>query len=426
MALIALFSYGAAIKSNFSKVGITQNTTEVPFLSTPQCMHLLNQGKWQHGSCRSIVPLIAPNSADEIPGEFYASKFAHCDIKSWGWPEEGESCQFRERTSSELLRKLSGKKIYIVGDSIGRYVYYALLSELGDPSDDVHNTNQVKHADLEHTIGKNVHEGGLEGNIEISFLWKPFIEDVQDLLQKWRDEDFTPDVLYMNAGLWDALNKRNPDSFKNNLQLLSNNYKQEIEKIPMSIWITPTTIVNERLTSDEKKTYMTEEIVKGYRDLELSSKWINSFKYILNGFELTKDIPQTSFDGVHYEDGIYSTIIQLSMNAYHLTSETRSSSTEVKSKAQPKGYSAKLPDGSTVEIKKGTLMLIVIILMLITCDSYAGIISFFLCVFGKKVVTWKEAYEPLLRKLGIALTRPRYEPVPLDASSGNGSSENSV
>ena len=111
-------------------------------------------------------------------------------------------------------------------------------------------------------------------------MWKPFIEDVQYLLQKWRDEDFTPDVLYMNAGLWDVLNKRNPDSFKNNLQLLSNNYKQEIEKIPMSIWITPTTIVNERLTTDEKKTYMTEEIVKGYRDLELSSKWINSFNYI--------------------------------------------------------------------------------------------------------------------------------------------------
>ena len=64
--------------------------------------------------------------------------------------------------------------------------------------------------------------------------------------------------------------------------------------------------------------------------------------------------------------------------------------------------------------------------MLITCDSFAGILSLFLCIYGRKVVTWKEAYEPLLRKLGVALTRPRYEPVPLDTSTDNGKQEDSV
>ena len=421
LALIATFFYGIAIKSNFSKVGVTNDGKEVRLLSTPQCLHLLNEGKWQYGSCREIIPLITSNSADgkdviATEKNFYASKYAHCDVKSWEWPAEGESCQFHEQTSLELAAKLNGKNISFVGDSIARENYYALLSELGDPSINEGDPNQKYHADLTSKNGS------------IHFFWRPLLEDVNSLFQVWGNENFAPDILIIHVGLHDVLSKHDPDIFESILESIYNNHKQKIKKIPVSIWITPTAIVNQNLQTDEKKTYMTEEKVKEYRNLEISSQLVKTFKYTLDGFALTKDIGQLSFDGVHYNEAIYSTMMQFSMNAYDLIegSQSKGLTLSEENKPKSKGTSTKFPDGSTVNFTHGSLILIVIILMLVTCDSYAGIISLFICIFAKKFVTWTESYEPLLRKLGISLTRIQYNPVPVDGSPGRSTNDSDV
>lgn len=65
----------------------------------------------------------------------------------------------------------TGRNIVVVGDSINRFVFWALVRSLGEATPMAHNTTVEKHSDFSFDAedGSGTH---------ISFLWAPEVEDL--------------------------------------------------------------------------------------------------------------------------------------------------------------------------------------------------------------------------------------------------------
>ena len=79
------------------------------------------------------------------------------------------------------------------------------------------------------------------------------------------------------------------------------------------VWLAPTMINDERLQTDEKKQFMTEEKVVKYREVQ---KQIVSPDLFLDLTKISKDRMNDSVDGIHYPDGVYDVIGQILTNSF--------------------------------------------------------------------------------------------------------------
>lgn len=70
-----------------------------------------------------------------------------------------------------LCLVMSGRKIVIVGDSVERFVYYALIRSLGEATPMAHNSSVEKHSDFSW-------EASDGSDTRISFLWAPVSNDL--------------------------------------------------------------------------------------------------------------------------------------------------------------------------------------------------------------------------------------------------------
>ncbi|CAN0136226.1 unnamed protein product, partial [Hapterophycus canaliculatus] len=73
---------------------------------------------------------------------------------------------------------LPGRNIVVLGDSINRFVYWALVRSLGEETPMAHNTTVEKHSDFSWVAsdGSGTH---------ITFLWAPLVEDLSNRVRGW-------------------------------------------------------------------------------------------------------------------------------------------------------------------------------------------------------------------------------------------------
>ncbi len=376
------------------------------------CLHLVNDGLWN-------------------------------DKQEWGWlgGEEGAAvatdCGFHLYSEPDLTALYAKKEVAVVGDSLGRQYYFALLAGLGHPAPEAHDTEAAKHQDLFYT--------GQDGT-KVSFLWRPYSKDVVDEVPKLGGVD----AVLLSFGLWDTLHETPPELYEDSLQKLGSSLgKLGGETKPVfKAWLVPTTIVDAKLLTEEKKAHMTEAQVGLLRHKTLHSELAGSVNALLDGPRVTDGLDKRSEDGVHYDDSVYAALVQIGANAYATfargqkgTSRRRllvrgvrdlddvadweewrvdgggeEGHTHRALKAAP---GPKEIDGSMSSPGHGAIVLIVVILMLLTMDSYAGasVLGLWLARADTSV-NWEEAYEPLLSKL----LRSSPAPVPnpgLGSSSTN-------
>ncbi|CAM9637438.1 unnamed protein product, partial [Ectocarpus sp. 8 AP-2014] len=63
-----------------------------------------------------------------------------------------------------------GRNVVVVGDSVNRFVYWALVRSLGEATPMAHDTTIEKHSDFSWQASD-------DSGTRISFLWAPEVED---------------------------------------------------------------------------------------------------------------------------------------------------------------------------------------------------------------------------------------------------------
>jgi len=214
---------------------------------------------------------------------------------------------------AELQTLYEGKEVVVVGDSLGRQYYFSLLAKMGSPAPEAHNDDAPKHQDL-------VWEGGRSGARKVSFLWRPYAKDVSEEVQKLGEggREGGPEVVVMSFGLWDTLFKTPEEEYGETLKALSQSLGERGREggKPFRAWLVPTGIVDEKLLTDEKRTFMTEEQVEGLRVRTTKSGLFKGGEVVLlDGRRVSAGQEGRSKDGVHYDEVVYGALVQQAANA---------------------------------------------------------------------------------------------------------------
>lgn len=240
-------------------------------------------------------------------------------VKVWGWKgtEASSHCRFKQRDVKSLRTHLKRRTSYFIGDSITRYLYHSFCRQLGAPDAGAYNANDGKHHDIHRQIG----------DITVEFLWAGFAPELVTGIENVTKFPSNPppgmkkaaDLVVMGGGAWDKVGAYTTDAEKN---ALKNSYDQLAERmqelrrrgVPV-VWMTPTTINNDALPSEEKRTRITEEEIEFVRELQVSQGVLTSASFVVDGPSFTASRVMESFDGVHYPHQVYSAGAQILANA---------------------------------------------------------------------------------------------------------------
>jgi len=190
---------------------------------------------------------------------------------------------------------------------------------------------------------------------------------------------------------WDALYNRNILVYKNELSRLGG--ASAVSNETIKVWLQTTSIIDGRLNTNDKHTYMTEEIIKQYRDAFDESEASKYFQVDIDPQAVTQYRESGSVDGVHYSDEVYSVIAQMVVNGFALHFPRLFSVANIGIK-----QSVPKPTGSMSFPISGVVVLMTALVMLVTMDSFFGIGYISLIIFGKKY-DYEKAYNPLIDKI---------------------------
>jgi hypothetical protein len=226
-------------------------------------------------------------------------------------------------------------------------------------------------------------------NTTVSFIWAPVVRNVTTVIgTTLKDKSYN--YIISGAAAWDALYERNLNTYRSDLDALSTMNKDE--KI-LQTWIQPTTIIDGRLQTIEKQQYMTEAIIKTYRDAFIQSKAASKFDTIIDPTLVSEGREGGSVDGVHYSEEVYKVMAQMVTNAYMLHFPNNyAKSTGTVTKKEPK------KTGAMSFPSYGAVMLLLSAIMIFTMDSWFGFGVLSLKLFNRSY-DWDAAYLPLLKKI---------------------------
>jgi hypothetical protein len=202
----------------------------------------------------------------------------------------------------------------------------------------------------------------------------------------------------MGASLWDALHIRDISSYQADLQALS----QVLEGTDggglrkKAVWLLPMTVLDAKLNSDAKKTYMTEAITETYRQTFRTSSLREAVLTYVNPLNVTQGREDGCADGVHYSPDIYGVVAELIGNMYYITHQDQ----RVRVMSQPAAnpYPHGKPTGSMSSPVYGAIVLGFAAIMLFGWDSFLGVGLLSLKLFGRSA-NWNDAYMPILSKI---------------------------
>jgi len=352
---------------------------------TPECLRAISKGQWIHVPCSSSSST--------------SSKVAFCQTTSWQWVTDSAltNCPIGTITTNTLRLIFHNKKIAFIGDSQIRNIYHQFIHNL----DSTYKTNyspDLKHKDINYIVTYD------DNKVNVNFIWAPFLNNVTDTLKSKSNEQY--DMIVVGAACWDALVERNLPDYNNILTTNLNSVMENLNKsMTTTIWIQPTTIIDNRLMTTEKRNYMSEDIVQKYRTSFLSSNVAKLFTIVID--TTTAASTQESLDGVHYSEVVYDVIAQMVANGYALHSpvhfstlltSTTSTSSSSSSAKKPKAPYVPKTTGSMSFPSYGACVLFLSFLMIFLMDSFLGIGYISLLVFGRSY-DWDAAYSALHRKI---------------------------
>lgn len=295
-AAFLVFLFTLPVRSHYPRKPPPGPSPHLEVSANPDsCLRQVNDGGWEVTGC---------NGKGSAPDAF-------CSIDAFEWSKPTATCKFHAFNTKQAVSLLGGKKVVVVGDSVGRKMYYQLLASLGFPSTNAHNATMGRHEDMYFT--------NKEKGLEVSFLWRPLMEDINKELAGWKEAP-KGDVLLVDAGLWDALHKHDLDDFEASLKQTSLTLLELQPHVWFKSWLLPTAIVDLRLTTEDKRKYLTEDQVTRYRAATRTSEMTARVEVVLDGHALTKDVPSKNIDGVHYDDDIYTVITQVQYSTVRYSS----------------------------------------------------------------------------------------------------------
>jgi len=373
--------------------------------ASSDCLQAISKGQWIHVPCQ--------------PSSQATSKVAFCQTTSWQWTTNSalSNCPIGTIATNKLRTIFHNKKIVFIGDSQIRNIYHQFIHNL----DSTYKTNyspEFKHKDINYIASYDT-------TVILNFIWAPFLSNVTDTIKILSNNKY--DLIVAGAACWDALIEHNLPTYNDILKTNLYPVMESLNKsITTSIWIQPTTIMDNRLMTTEKRQYMSEDIVQKYRTSFVTSNVAKLFTTVIDTTAATTS--QESLDGVHYSEVVYDVITQMVANAYALHSPeyysiiTSSASAITTTTTKPKTPYVAKTTGSMSFPSYGACVLFLSFLMIFLMDSFLGIGYLSLIIFGRSY-DWDAAYSGLHRKIhgGDRNNTSHVE----DGNSGSNSPKNS-
>lgn len=233
-----LFTVNTSAASNYAIASQLQSYRG----NSPQCLRAISNGHWESIRCNEAASAV---------------KSAYCQTDKWVWdlPADGR-CPIAKVATDRARYYLKGKSVVFAGDSIVRNVYHQFISALDPTYSSLNYSSAFKHHDMTFSIGAS--------STNITFLWAPFLSNATAQIKAYNKK---VDLLVSGAAAWDALYIRDVGAYSQALLALAQPQQQQPvpSKNTINVWIQPTTIIDGRLSSQEKHVYMNEAAVKKYR-----------------------------------------------------------------------------------------------------------------------------------------------------------------
>ena len=362
------------------------------------CLDHISHGRWVATKC--------PDTSTASGG----NPSAFCETDSWVWePLTEDELAWAERTqatppcpvgrvSSSLAKTaLKNKRVLFAGDSIMRNTYHA-FNGLLDPSYRWNSSVSFRHGNLVQHVKAS--------NTSVAFYWAPFVRNITAVLDtlggSTSEGSHGFDLLVSGAAAWDALYIRSPTKYSKDLSALSARLRQARPSSPgVTVWMQPTTIVDNRLSSLEKQQHMSEKTIAVYRGLFEASPVRSGFSVTIDPTGASRGREGATVDGVHYSEDIYKVISQLCVNAYTLHFPRLYVKTPARKVGKAKAT------GPMSFPSYGIIVLVAAALMLYTMDPFLGVAWLVQRVVGvteqqASDMTWEVAYREIHRKNHIS------------------------
>jgi hypothetical protein len=360
------------------------------------CSAFANDGNW-----------LVVDGCDEGPrGTMYRkngiSQVSTCSSQNpayvWGWKATSPSshCRFKQRDPKSLKKALKDRNVFFVGDSIARFIYHSFCRQTGMASAGAYNATGEKHTDIARQIGGS----------NVDFLWAPYAKDQVDRLKEvaalpLHPPDASvqkrPDLVVLGGGAWDKLWLYTTDADKKAMGYTLDDLSTQIQHlrtmdVPV-VWIVPTTINNDALSSEDKQTNIAEEEMELFRGFYQSKGILSSSSFVIDGPAFTSSRVAESYDGVHYPHQVYSAGAQILANSFDwLLPEIGGG--ELPVPPQP---------GAMANHFLGLMMLCLVFFGVFGFDGFLGF-SYLAAIFVPSVspvVLFQEAFSSLHRKMNL-------------------------
>ena len=377
MSLLVALVGGLVMQATFNsssprEAAVVTTSVNQPYIgNTPQCLKAISEGHWLETRC----DMDAPNPK--------TMKVAYCQTSKWVW-EADERCPISKLSTTKLRAVYKGKKILFAGDSEVRNVYHQFISIL-DP-----NYRQNVSAINKHS---NIHyQAEYDRSLAVDFVWAPIVNNLTTTLHTSFRSNAGYNLIATGASAWDALYDRSVAKYSADLDALAteisaNSAAKGDTKL---IWLQPTVVITDRLTTEDKRKYMSEENIQRNRAAFLASKAAPLFDTVVDGTKASATKRSKPVDGLHYTDDVYEVIAHMVSNGY--TAHLPILLTAPKAKYVPK------PTGSMSFPGLGAGALLLAVVMLFTMDSFLGIGFLSLMLFGRSY-DWEAGYGALHRKI---------------------------
>lgn len=230
---------------------------------------------------------------------------------AWAWSAEARACGAGRLPPAAVRRLLRGAWVGVLGDSVARLLYAALLRSTGTPGLGV---GGKAHRSFDHALPHGA---------RASFIWAPYADNVTTQLIAWGAQGASPSVLLMGAALWPMLHERDPQAQAHARALGTvrdavRGLPPQAGLAPLCFWATTTALVGRQLNSDEKRDRLTPAAVDAYNRAPGTAQLLvpRGPCHVLDVHRVTRGCGAAcTLDGMHYSNTTYDVLLQLWLNA---------------------------------------------------------------------------------------------------------------
>ncbi len=284
----------------FARRGVSNALAPLP----PVCGNAANHGNWTRvDGCSDYHKALNFRNV-----QFKSTENICEDVYQWGWTKNKYSsqCRFRYHEATESQMKLQQKNVVFIGDSVTRSIYFAFCRALGDTTAGQYDFELPLHSEITKSYG----------DTSIMFQWAPLTSDIADKLKTLKPET---DLVIAGSGALDRLHLWATDADRDSYELSVRQLLKDLQflkdRSANVAWITPTAVNTPALTSEEKRSQMSENNVQEIRQMHEELGINNAAAFVLDGYALTKDQVHRSYDGIHYPLQVYDAGAQILVNS---------------------------------------------------------------------------------------------------------------